>query len=87
MLFRSGARIDVQSDLGRLLSAARPLLAPGAWLLLLCASRRVDPLAAAAAAGFGAPFFEAPGEPDFTPLPDSPPLRVMAFAAAESPHV
>ena len=74
-----GGRVDVRADLVRLLRAAREVLAPEGWLLLLCASRIVDPDAAAAEAGLGATLWSGTSDGDFVALPESPTLRLRAF--------
>jgi 23S rRNA (cytosine1962-C5)-methyltransferase len=78
---RRGARVDVAVDLARLLRAARAVLSPGGWLLLLVAHRGIDPEAVAVEAGFGAPTWMGTSDADFVAAPGSPPLRALVFTA------
>ena len=78
---RRGGRVDVVQDLARLMRACLPVLAPGGWLLVLCAQRQVEPEAVAAELGFGELLWSGTSDADFRPAGESPPLRALAFSA------
>lgn len=77
---KKGRSWDPETHLSRLLNAARPVLAPHGWLLVLSAHRGTSDQMLIDMADLGDPLWRGAHGPDYRPIAGTPGLRAFAFS-------